>query len=117
MLDFEIEDKFSYPYQYEIGGEIFKSQYSITSTQGVIMKLKISSNYSNNLDDYGFLDTYAVLKYKVGDIEYEINNLENKTPGNYKGGLYLAVDERMMEADNIWLDIVIRNMHYIYRLK
>ena len=114
---YELASSFPYNYNYEIGGQNFTGQYDISSIKGGVLNLKISSNYSNNLDDYGFLDTYAVLKYKVGDIEYEINNLENKTPGNYKGGLYLAVDERMMEADNIWLDIVIRNMHYIYRLK
>lgn len=114
---YELAASFPYSYNYEIGGESFTGQYDISSIKGGILNLKISSSYINNLDDYGFLDTYAVLKYKVGDIEYEIKNLENKTPGNYKDGLYLAVDKSVMEADSIWFDIVIRNVHYIYTIK
>ena len=114
---FEIEDKFFYPYQYEIGGEIFKSQYSITSTQGVIMKLKISSNYSRDFDNYSFFNTYASLRYVFDGDEYETKAFDNKTPGNEIESLYLAVDKNIALAEEIWFDIQIRNYRYIYRLK
>lgn len=114
---FQIEEKFSYPYQYEIGGNIYNSEYVINSTQGVIMKLVLSSAYPQNLDDYTFLDTYANLKYKVGDQEYVSKMFVDKTPGNEKQSLYLAVDKNVVSAEKIWFDIQIRNYKYIYVLK
>ena len=114
---YELATSFPYSYNYEIGGESFNGQYDISSIKGGILNLRISSSYSKVSEAYEFLDTYAVLKYKAGDTEYEVKNLDNKTPGNYNEGLYLAVDKRMIEADSIWFDIVIRNRHYIYTVK
>lgn len=113
----DMKTSFPYSYKYEMGGKTFESKYQITSIKGAIMNLKITSNYNKNLDDYTFLNQYGILKYKIDETEYTINNIDNKTPGNYKEGLYLAVDSKIMEANSIWLDITLRNKHYIYTLK
>lgn len=114
---FEVGEKFSYPYQYEIGGQTFNSQYTISSVQGVVLNLKIKAIYPINLDNFTFFDTYGVLKYKVDGKLYESKIFENKTPGNYKDGLYLAVDKKVGMAEEIWFDIQIRNYKYIYKIK
>lgn len=114
---FELGESFPYSYQYEVGGEIFNSQYYISSMKGAILNLKISSNFGGKLNNYSFLDKYSVLKYKIGDVEYVMNNFDNKSPGNYKDGLYLAVDKRILDAQKIWFEISIRNKFYIYTIK
>ena len=53
----EIKDSFQYPYQYEFGGEVYTSEYNISSTQGVIMKLDASINSGLGLDNYTFFMT------------------------------------------------------------
>lgn len=112
---YEINSSFPYSYQYEVGGQTFTSQYSISSAKGSVMNLKITSSYSG-FTNYSFLDTYAVLNYKIGE-EVKTAKFDDKTPGNYKEGVYLGVDSKLLEADSIWFDITIRNKHYIYTIK
>lgn len=117
IYSLDVKDKFSYPYQYEIDGKSYTNQLSISSTQNVILKLEIEAIYPYNMEHYSFFERYVTLKYKIGDEEYTSRALTNKTPGNYKEGLYLGVDKKVLEATNIWLDIKIRNTKYIYILK
>ena len=112
---YEVAKSFPYSYQYEVGGQTFTSQYSISSVKGSILNLKITSNYSG-LNNYSFLNTYAVLNYKIGE-EVKTVKFDDKTPGNYKEGVYLGADSELLEAEEIWFDIIIRNKHYVYRLK
>lgn len=112
-----IGEKFDYPYQYEIDGQTFNSKYTISSVQGVILKLDISSEYPLGLNNYTFLDTYAKLKYKVDGKEYENRAFDNKTPSSYNDGIYVAVDKNMAKATEIWFEIQIRNEKYIYKIK
>ena len=114
---FEVQDKFSYPYQYEIAGQIYTNQLTITSVQNIILHLVMESFYPYELDNYSFLEKYGVLHYKIDDKEYTSSVFENKTPGNYKEGLYLSVDKDIANATSIWLDIKIRNKQYLYTLK
>lgn len=114
---FEVASSFPYSYNYEISGENFSGQYSIMSSRGGVLNLKIASSFVGDLNNYSFLSRYGVLKYKVNDIEYVVEKFDDKTPGNYKEGLYLAVDKRMLEAQEIWLDISIRDKQYVYKLK
>ena len=114
---YEVGEKFSYPYQYEMGGKIFNSQYSITSPQKMILKLDVSSEIPLDLNNYTFLDYYASLKYKIDGVEYESNSFEDKTPGNEKKSLYLSVDKKIGNAEEIWFDIQIRNYKFIYKIK
>ena len=71
------------------------------------------TNISNN---FSFLNTYATLKYKIGDAEYT-SSFTDKTPTSYNDGVYLAVDSKVMDADKVWFDIVLRNKRYFYSIK
>lgn len=114
---FEIQEKFSYPYQYEIGGQVYTNELVISSARNIVMNLKMEATYSYGLDHYSFLEQYGTLKYKKDDTEYVSKVFDDKTPGNYKEGLYLGVDKEILEATNIWLEIKVRNQVYQYILK
>lgn len=117
ISSFDIKDKFSYPYQYEIDGQLYTNELSISSVRNVILNLKIDSTYPKGMNNYLFLEQYGTLKYKKNDMEYISSAFSDKTPGNYKEGLYLAVDKGVAEATNVWLEIKIRNQVYKYILK
>lgn len=114
---YEVNTNFNYSYEYEMIGETHTGNITISSLNGVIMNLKIDSNYVSNFSDYSFLSKYAKLKYVVNDTEYVSRLFDDKTPGSYKNGVYVAVDKEVMEASSIWFDIVIRNKYYSYKLK
>lgn len=114
---YEIQEKFSYPYEYEVQGNVYTSTLSIASSQNVIMNLKIDSSYPFNYDNYTFLSSYATLKYQIDGEEYTSYVFSDKTPGTYKEGLYVVVDKEVMNASNIWFDIKLRNSEYLYTLK
>ena len=117
ISNMEIGESFLYPYQYEIGGKVYDSKYTINSSQGVILKLDISGSYPFGLDNYAFLDTYSTLKYKIDDKEYVAKSFINKTPGSHQDGIYVSVDRNIESATSIWFDIQIRSDKYIYKIK
>ena len=114
---FEINDKFNYIYEYEVSGQVYESNIIIKSTNNTILYLNITSSLPSNLDNYSLLSEYATIKYKIEDKEYQSTSNDNKTPGNYKEGLYINVDKNIEQAEKIWIDIKIRNKQYIYNLK
>ena len=81
------------------------------------MRLKIDSLYLDGFNDWMVLSKYSKLKYKIGDKDFESVSFSDKTPGNYKDGLYLVVDKKIISADKVWFEIVIRNNQYNYYLK
>lgn len=114
---FEINDNFSYPYEYEINGQSYTYQLTISSVRKTIMHLKLENIYPKGIDNLSFFDNYVKIKYKNDDVEYEVKSFDNNTPDGYKDGVYLAVDKDLLEATNIWLEIKIRNKVYKYILK
>lgn len=114
---YEISESFDYSYEYEMLGEVNTGNITISSVNGVIMNLKMESSYDDKFSNYSFLDKYAALKYKINDVEYVSRIFLDKTPGSYKEGLYLVVDREVMNADEVWFDIKVRNKSYIYKLK
>lgn len=114
---FEIKESFPYSYKYEINGQEYTNEYAITSIKGGVLNVKLDASLSKKMDSYTFFNKYAKIKYKIDDKEKELVNIDNKTPGNYKEGLYISVNKEMIEASSIWFDITIRNKHYIYTLK
>ena len=80
------------------------------------MNLIIESKLPIQSSLFDFMSTYATLKYKIGEKEYTSSFYDN-TPGSYKNGLYLLVDDNIGNANNIWFDISIRNLKYQYVLK
>ena len=117
ITSYEVQDKFSYSYEYEVMGQMKVGNLNITSNKNSVMKLEIQSSYPYHFSNYSLLSENAKLKYKVNDIEYVSSVFINKTPNDYKEGLYVAVDSEIKNATNIWFEITIRNSKYIYTLK
>lgn len=115
--NYDIKNEFSYEYNYEINGETHKLTKTISSKSNKLLKLDIASNLPSNLTNYDFLQSYAKIKYKMNNEIYISTIKQNKTPNNYKGGLFLEVDENLETASTIYLEITIRNKKYIYTLK
>lgn len=113
----DIKESFPYNYQYDINGETFTNSYNITGIKGAVLNIKILSSLPKGFDNYTFLNKYATLKYKKDNTDMVVKNIDNKTPGNYKEGLYISIDKEVMNSDSVWFDIKIRNKHYIYTIK
>lgn len=116
ILSFSVQSSFSYSYQYEVRGEVFDGEYSILSSNGSILKLEMDSSYFDSSSNYDFLANYASLKYKIGEKDYS-SDFYDKTPGDYRKGVYLAVSKDLANADCIWFEVRIRNNTYMYFLK
>lgn len=117
ITSFDVKEKFPYSYKYEINGEEFTKESTISSARGGILNIKLDISLPKGIDSYTFFKKYAKLKYKVDGEEKVVTSFDNKTPGNYKDGLYLSVSKDVIEASEIWFDITIRNRHYVYTLK
>ena len=117
ITNFEINDKFTYPFEYEMGGEIFKSEYTITSSGGTLLKIDLNASYPLNMKGYDFFKKYATLKYKLENVEYTTKAFDDKTPAAEKNNLYVAVDKKIKDAQSIWFEVQIRNYKYVYTIK
>lgn len=117
ISSYELNSKFSHSYTYEVLGQSYEGNITISSINNVVLNLKIDSSYVDGYDDYSFLNKYAKLKYIVNDKEYISSIFEDKTPVSYNNGLYVVVDKEIEKASSIWFDIVLRNKNYIYKLK
>ena len=115
LNSYEIKDKFSYSYDYEVKGQKFTGEYSIQSGQGMILNVLMEGN-GLGIDFFSFLSNYATLEYTLDGKDYT-SLFYDKTPGNYKDGVYLSVDKNLEKASKIWFTIQIRNKEYQYYLK
>lgn len=113
----EINQKFTYEYNYEIKDQTYTSKLNIVSLNNTILKLDMNADIPSTFTTFSFLKNYGEIKYKVKDQEYTSKVLNDKTPGSYTKGLYLEVDKNIETAENIWLELIIRNKKYIYTLK
>ena len=113
---YEIKDKFTYNYTYEIDGKSFEGKKYITSPSNMILYLDITSSLSN-ITNYDLINNYGNILYKKDDVEYTSQRKEDKTPGNYKKGIYIEVDKNIEDAQSIWLELSIRNITIKYILK
>ena len=117
ITSYEVLEKFNYAYTYEVLGQTYDGNITISSVNNVIMNLVMEGNYLFDYNNYSFLEKYGKLKYTIDGVEYVSNVFYDKTPGSYKNGIYVAVNKEIQNANSIWFDIVIRNKRYIYRLK
>ena len=99
-------------YTYEINN---KTKY-IVNKNGLVLSLNytFTSNAYNNLSEY--LKKYGSIRYTINSKTYNLN-IENLTPSSIKDILYLAVDEDIKDADDIYLVIKLRNTECKYKLK
>lgn len=86
-----------------------------------VMRLKANINFSNISNEKvstRFIGKFGQIRYVKDKKEYtnpfRINEIETTIDSEYK---YIEVYEDVAEADNIYLDITIRNKKYTYILK
>lgn len=113
---YELADKFVYTYNYCLEGKCNKIDKNIyKGYKKTLLKLSVV----NNVDDYNnsdFAKKFIDVKYKIGVKEYDAEAI-NKTPDSASSSIYLDVNKEILSADNIWLEINIRNNQYKYILK
>lgn len=116
ISSYEINKKFVYEYQYCIGDKCEALENTIISSyDGQLLKLTVE-NTNDRFNNYDFSNKFIKVKYKIGEDEYT-SSLNNKTPSSSTTTMYFNVDNKIVEADSIWLEITIRNKLYKYILK
>ncbi len=71
-------------------------------------------NKSHNISK--FINNFVKIKYKKNDIE-KYSNVENITPENMNGKFALEISKDIVDADEIYLAIIIRNKEYLVDIK
>lgn len=117
ISEIKINNKFEYYHNYELNNKVYSSKLNITSLNQTILNIKATYNVDLNMSMYDFIKTYGSLKYKVNNQTYESTLMNNKTPTSYSEGLYIEVNKEIEQATDIWLDFIIRDKEYIYKLK
>lgn len=98
-------------YTYDIDN---KTKY-IVNPIGLILSLNFT--YSNNkININEFLKNYAAIRYTLNSKTYNLK-IDNLTPSNISDKLYLAVNEDIKDADEIYLIVKLRNTECLYKLK
>ena len=111
-----MKEKFNYNYTYEVSSKNYTASYEIFANNKGILNLVLSGNYIQDYDVYSLISKLGYIEYTVDDSTYK-TKISNKSPNDYKDGLYLAVDSEMINASSIKLVIIIRNKKYIYVIK
>ena len=71
-------------------------------------------NKSHNINK--FINNFIKIKYKKNDTE-KYSNVENITPENMNGKFALEISKDIVDADEIYLAIIIRNKEYLVDIK
>jgi hypothetical protein len=61
---------------------------------------------------------FGIIKYIVDNKSYELRNLKNLTPNNIiNNDIFLEVDNKISKADKIFIELIIQNKKYTFKLK
>ena len=90
--------------------------------QLTLMRLKYSLIFDKNVwgtyDINNFIEKYGSIRFVIGDKEYDHKiRLKDVTPYESTNYVFLEVRDKLMTADSIYLDFVIRDKKYTYVLK
>ena len=125
----EFVDKVEYTYtetlnkkEYKFTGVIIPTYTDYYGKKILKMKAKLTydeKSVSNTKIIDKFIGNFGHIRYlKNGKTYYNPFSIIERTTGvegdEYK---YFEVYDKMVDADNIWLEIVIRNKKYVYKLK
>lgn len=121
----ELLDKEEYKYKETID----KKEYTFTKViqpdfsdyyGKKILKLKTSIDAINIGEEKlkSILGDFGHIRYIKNGKEYDNPfNIIEKTPDSASEYRYIEVTDKIKDADNIWLDIIIRNKMYSYKIK
>ena len=116
FTSFDINDTFLYEYNYCVNSYCEQIKNNITSSdKGNLLKLVVENNIEK-LSTYDLSNNFINLKYTIEGKEYT-GIIENKTPATAKTDMYFEIDNNVVNADSIWLEIVVRDKLYKYILK
>lgn len=116
FTSFDINDTFLYEYNYCVNSYCEQIKNNITSSdKGNLLKLVVENNIEK-LSTYDLSNNFINLKYTIEGKEYT-GIIENKTPATAKTDMYFEIHNNVVNADNIWLEIVVRDKLYKYILK
>lgn len=82
-----------------------------------IFKIDETIPFYNNSNNFNKIINYFVkIKYKKDNVE-NYSDVENITPENMKGKFALKISKDVLDADELYLAIIIRNKEYLVDLK
>lgn len=131
IKSYDIKQKYALNYNYCITDNdcINSIEYIVPSVSGnydkAILKLTGNISYDDNShisskNLYKFINLYGNITYKLGD---QLKNnkviLNNIVPSDVKinNDYYIEVDKEILDANEIYLNLNIRNMKYVYKIK
>lgn len=82
-----------------------------------ILEIEFSSDVFEAKKMIDFLKNYGKLNYRDDEDEEYVLDIENAlSETNYGKVVFLKIPPNAMNAKNVWLDLIVRNKHYIYNL-
>lgn len=94
-----------------------------TKTNKALLVLDYEYNIDKNVPFYktsqtinGFINYFIKVKYTIDSKEY-YSNVSNSTPSKLNGKIVLETTDKINEADNIYLSLIIRNKEYLVTIK
>ena len=97
---------------------VYSGDYRTGTQNEMLDEIDLALNDAYNKSIEKFLGKYSVIRYKKNNREY-ISPFRTRdlTPDDVVGTKYIEVPEEVINADNIYLDIILRNKKYTYTLK
>ena len=122
--EYGFEESVYYTYEEIINGKkyTFKKVIEPDNSDGVgriFLKLKLSLKFENLVDkelENKFFSSFAKVRYKIDNEEY-YSDVEMKEYSVDEENKFIEVSDRVQQAKEIYLDFIIRNRKYIYKLK
>jgi len=97
---------------------------SSTSSSKTILNLETEINIGKNFNKYSLknngeiFSNFGIINYTIGNKNYKVNNIKNLTPNNIiDDNIFLEVDNKILKADKILIELIIQNKKYTFNLK
>lgn len=130
ILSYEIKDKFTEKYQYQIKNKSFEATEivkpsSVGSTSKKVLKLNLdyyidySSNlYGTLLDSKTLFNSMGTITYVSRDNQYKTEVVKSITPSYVSDSiLYLEIPAEAYNSPDIYINITVRDKKYAFVLK
>lgn len=124
VSNYEISQSYRYSYDYCYQEECSKSTDSVSATFGkylLILENKLSldensSYFKNRLGSNNFYEDFVEVQYDTENMHHSLS-VKDLTPKGVEDHTVLEVNSSIKDADNLYLNITIRNKQYTIKLK
>ena len=113
----EVESTITYVVRECEGGTCISRERKLTGSTNQFLRIDFSSDTYEAKNMLDFLLSYGKLRYI--DSQDETHELEIQNPiGESYGGktIFLLVPAEVSEAKNVYLELVVRDKHYLYKI-